>query len=157
MRHWSSSLLRWLLALLLVATMGMARAAAPAPLLLDGDRGEVDAWPAVRVLADPDGTLPLQAVREQLARFAWPDVPHANLGPRRDVVWLHLPAQATGGDGRWVLDIDYPVLNQVDVHLLRGGVVVQQARLGSAQPFAQRPLPSRTHTLALHLPPRPAP
>ncbi|GCL65732.1 diguanylate cyclase [Pseudaquabacterium pictum] len=153
MHHLLHTLLRCLLALTLVAMVGQARADAPAPLLLDSADGEVDAWPAVRLLSDPGGALQLEAVRQQLDRFTPPAGPHANLGPRRDVVWLHLPLQATGGDGRWVLDIAYPVLNQADVYLLRGGEVVQQARLGALLPFAQRPLPSRTHTLGLALAP----
>ena len=44
------------------------------------------------------------------------------LGLRKEAVWLHVPlVVAAGSDGRWVLDIDYAVLNRVDVYLLYRG------------------------------------
>ena len=148
-------LLRCLLALALCCCSGWGGAVAqPAPaLVLDAAQPEVDLWPTLRILSDPGRQLDLAAVRQRLADFRPHGGPHANLGPRRDVVWLHLPLQVAGGDGRWVLDINYPVLNQADVYLLRGDQLVQQARLGARQPYASRPMPGRTHTLALDLPP----
>ncbi len=148
LRAWVAA---WLLLVVLLAWPGAARA--QAPLLLPEGATEVDAWPALRMLPDPDGRLDVQAVLGRLAEFDRPDTPHANLGPRRDAVWVQLPLVAGGGDGRWVLDIDYPPLNRIDVVLLRDGQPVARHLLGSAIGFDQRPMHSRTHAVELQLPP----
>lgn len=44
------------------------------------------------------------------------------------------------------------MLNQADVYLVSQGRVLQQHRLGAVQPFAQRPMPSRSHAVTLQLP-----
>ncbi len=71
-----------------------------------------------------------------------------------DAVWVRVSlAVSPASDGAWVLDINYPVLNRVEVYLATEGLISQQATLGSLQPFSQRPLRSRTHALALNLKP----
>jgi diguanylate cyclase (GGDEF)-like protein len=99
--------------------------------------------------------MTLDDARAQRERFAPPTTAPGTLGHRRDAVWLHLPlAAAAGSDGRWVLDLEYAVLNRVDLHLLDAdGRLVREARLGNLQPFAQRPLPSRSHAIELALQP----
>lgn len=148
-----SALLRSLL-LALVCALCAATAAAQ-PLLLDDARSRIDAWAAVTVLGDPGRQMTLADARAQRARFAPPTTAPGTLGHRRDAVWLHLPIDvAAGSDGRWVLDLQYAVLNRVDLHLLDAdGRLVREARLGNLQPFAERPLPSRSHAIELALQP----
>ena len=142
------------LALLLLLWLGLALGPARAGTLQLQDRlGAVDAWPAVRMLADADGSLTVDAARQRLADFRTPDTPSANLGPRRDVVWLALPVQATDGDGRWVFSIDYPSLNHADLTVLRDGRAVALHRMGNAVAFDQRPMRTRVHAVELDLPP----
>lgn len=143
--------LRLCLAVLLCLA-GAARAALPLQLPHDAPVA-IDAWPAVTVLGDPDGRLDAAGALQRLQAFQPPEGPRANLGPRRDVVWLHLPVQAVGGDGRWVLDIDYPPLNRVDVLLLRQGEPVARYLLGNAIANDQRPMRSRSHAVELQLQP----
>jgi diguanylate cyclase (GGDEF)-like protein len=131
--------------------------AAPAAqaLVLDDARQRIDAWPAVTTLGDAGKQMTLDDARAQRERFAPPTTAPGTLGHRRDAVWLHLPlAVAAGSDGRWVLDLEYAVLNSVDLHLLDAdGRLVREARLGNLQPFAERPLPSRSHAIELALQP----
>ncbi len=142
----------WCWVLLLCLLLPALARATPA-LPLQDSAGQVDAWPAITLLADADGSLDSAAVRRRLDQFQPPTGPHGNLGMRRDVVWLQLPVVAQGGDGRWVLDIDYPSLNRVDVLLLRDGRPVAEHRLGNAMGFDQRPMQSRTHVVELQLAP----
>lgn len=139
-----------LLALLCVAAA--ARAALPLQLPDDAP-ATIDAWPAVTLLADPDGRLDAAGALRRLSDFRPPAGPHANLGPRRDVVWLHLPVQVVGGDGRWVLHIDYPPLNRIDLTVLRDGQQVARHLLGSAVEAGRRPMRSRGHAVELQLAP----
>lgn len=144
--------------LLLLALVGgvVASAAARAgpPLVLDDARGRVDAWPALTQFTEPGAALTLAQARAQAAQFAPPAGARGALGLSRTGVWLRLPLQvAADSDGQWVLDIDYPPLNRVDVHLVDRGGARHLGTLGNLQPHAARPLASRTLALPLALPP----
>jgi diguanylate cyclase len=145
-------LLAWLAAMLVAPAQAAPSMAA---LLLDDAAARVQAWPAVTVLSDSGKALTLDGARTAKERFTRPSTAPATLGLRKDAVWLHIPlAVAPGSDGRWVLDIDYAVLNRVDLHVLDAqGAPVHSARLGNLQRFAERPLPSRSHAVELALAP----
>jgi diguanylate cyclase (GGDEF)-like protein len=143
-----------LLALVLAFWWPSLCAAAQAPLVLADDLQRIDAWPAVTVLPDPGHRMTLFEARAAVARYAPPGQAYATLGLRQEAMWVRVPLRVDArSDGRWLLDIDYAVLNRVDVHVVVDGRVVQQARLGNLQPFSQRPLASRSHAMVLALPP----
>ena len=150
-------LLAWLCVGPVAASPAPAPASMPAPtpastLTLDGSAGRVDAWPSVQVLFDPGHRLALADALARRDDFAKPAVPRANFGPRADTVWLRIPVRATI-DERWLLEIDYPPLNRIEAWVVRAGVVVQQAVMGSDIADADRPIRSRAHVFAVHLPP----
>jgi len=130
-------------------------APAAAQLQLADSQQRVDAWPQVTMLADPGMQMTLADVRAAAGRFEPPRSAYATLGLRRDAVWLRLPLQLDArSDGRWILAIDYAVLNRVDVHLVGAdGTLRQHALLGNLQPHSQRSLPGRAHAVALELAP----
>ncbi len=143
---------RWLAGTLFL--LACAAAVAQPGLRLGAADADVDAWPAVTMLADADSQLGLTEALAQRDRFQPPRGPHANLGPRRDAVWLHVPlAPDAADDGQWLLDIDYASLDRVEVWLLEGGRVKQHALLGDHVVFAERPLAVRPHALKLALAP----
>lgn len=112
----------------------------------------MEAWPAVSVLADPSGTLLVEDILASLSRFEPPPGTSGTLGVRTEPVWLHIPVTvSSSSSGVWVLDIDYPVLQRIEIYLTIDGHVTQQATLGSLQPYTQRPLRSRSHALALNM------
>ncbi|MBV7431246.1 MULTISPECIES: diguanylate cyclase [unclassified Acidovorax] len=146
---------QWVLGcLLLLVHAGEGCQAATDRLLLRDDVPSVNVWPAVTVLADPTR---LQSVQDAMARapdFSAPPGTSGTLGVRSDAMWIRIPLTVSPtSDGIWIADIDYPVLNRVEVYLTTDGHVSQQATLGSLQPFSQRPLRSRTHALALAMQP----
>ncbi|MCS7101991.1 MAG: sensor domain-containing diguanylate cyclase [Burkholderiaceae bacterium] len=107
----------------------------------------------MRVLEDPAAALTLQDVAARRAAFVAPRTPRANFGTRHGAVWLHLPLQlASAGARDWVLQVEYPPLDRIDVYVLRGDVLVQSAQLGRARPRAEQPLPSHAHAVPLRLP-----
>lgn len=143
-------LLRLLFILGLCLGLRVGVAGPSAPLLLDERAGEVQGWVAATLLSDPGHHATLAEVLARRAELEAPDTPAGNLGRRTDTVWLHLPLLSPQG-GRWVLAIDYPALNRVDVHLLDGERLVARHRLGNDQLFSQRPLQARSHAVALDL------
>jgi len=150
--------LRWirtgLLTCALACAVGIGSAA---PLVLDESTSAIQAWPAVSMRVDPGVALTLQQVMSDPQGFVAPKSSNASLGLRREAVWLRIPVELTAqASPDWILDIDYPALNRVEVYVLSQGRVLQQAVLGSQQPFAQRALASRAHALPVKLPPGPS-
>jgi len=149
-------LLPWLAALLLCPWTGLAKAQSGVPwtgVELRNNQAVTAVWPAVRLLHDPAGDTDWHGALARLNDFRSPEGPEGNLGRQSDAVWLALPVRAGDGDGRWMLDIDYPAIVDAEVHLLAGGALVQQAHLGAGQPFSARPLHVRSHAVELDLVP----
>ncbi|SEA43859.1 diguanylate cyclase [Acidovorax soli] len=149
------SILRWALFLLWLCVGTWANAApAPAVLVLREAAATVQAWPAVTVLADATRQHTLADMQAQVSRFEAPAGAGGTLGVRPEAMWLRMELMAEHlSDGRWALDIDYPPLNRIDMFLTLGGQVVQHATLGNLQPYSQRPLRTRSHTVAMNLVP----
>lgn len=128
--------------------------AAAAPLMLDDTTSIHDAWPHVRVLSDPERNIDADDALRRLTEFTPPTSPHAGMGFRNDAVWFHVPVMAANNsDGRWVLEIDYALLNRAEVFIARDGRPVKVATMGSLLPFRDRPLGSRTPAVMLDLQP----
>jgi diguanylate cyclase (GGDEF)-like protein len=144
---------RWLEGFLLLLLFALGPTAGAAPLQLVDRVPHVEAWPAITLLSDPGKQMTLAQARAAVDRFAPPSTARNTLGHRRDAVWLRIPLQVSrDSEGRWLLDIDYAVLNRVDVYVLGpSGLLLQQARLGNLQPAANRPLPTRSHAVDLQL------
>lgn len=144
---------RGFLAWLAVVLLWPALAAAQ-PLVLDEKRPSVDAWAHVRVLADATRQLTVQNVLGRLPEFAEPTGAAGTLGVRQDAMWLRIPLAVPQAPAHpWILSIDYPVLNEVDIYLTSEGMVVQQAMMGNLRPFSERPLRGRTPSMMLDLKP----
>jgi diguanylate cyclase (GGDEF)-like protein len=136
----------WVILLCLSWAVLEARAQA----VLSGQAEALDLWPQVRVLADPARTLSLEQALASREKFAPPRGAYATLGMDKEVVWLRVPVTVSqGGDGAWILDMDYALLDRVDVYAVRDGKVVRHETVGNGQPFASRPLRGRAHSVPL--------
>ena len=135
--------------------LGAWAPAKAAGLTLDDQHREVNVWSAVTVLSDPGKSMTVAEARQRKAEFTVPTTAASTLGHRRDAVWMRVPlAVSAASDGRWVFDVDYAVLNRMDVYVISAeGQVLQQARLGNTQLAADRPMPSRSHAVELQLRP----
>ncbi|MES2890291.1 MAG: diguanylate cyclase [Pseudomonadota bacterium] len=121
-------------------------------LRLDTDVADIDAWPVLQMLADPEARLSIQGVVMQGPQFVRPTTPYANLGVRREVVWLKIPLDVPRGQAsRWILRLDYPPLDQVGVYLLTDGMLMDFQVVGDHKPASERPLPVRPHAVSLNL------
>lgn len=142
---------KWLTLWLLVA---LSLSALSAPLRIDDQRAVIDAWPHVRVLSDPGRNIDAVTALTRLNEFTAPSSPHAGMGFRDDALWFHIPiVLAPSSARRWVLEIDYALLNRIDVFIVREKQIEKLATMGSLQPFRDRPLGSRTPAVMLDLRP----
>ena len=145
----------WRVAALLALWLGCASVQAqPAPLQLQAQQPAAGLWQALQMLPDPEQRYTAQDLLQGGPVFGPMPPTQGTLGVRAEPVWLRLPLElAASAPGRWVLDIDYAPLQRIDLVLASGGRIVQQAALGSHVPFAQRPLPTRSHAVGLDLQP----
>jgi diguanylate cyclase (GGDEF)-like protein len=136
----------------LMAAAPTAKAADSSAAMLRDNIGTVQVWPVVTVLADPTKSLSVNEAVAALGKFKEPTTRYATLGVRTDAIWLRVPLKVdAASDGRWILDINYPPINLLDIYVLAEGKIVQEAQLGSLRSFDARPMQSRTHSLPLAL------
>jgi hypothetical protein len=78
----------------------------------------------------------------------------ANFGFTQSSYWFKLSLNnPTAAQQAWILEARYPMLDRVDVYLVRGGVVVGHRVNGDLLPFAQREFKHRNLGFALDLAP----
>ena len=142
-----------IVALLAFCLAGRSTAAAQAAGTVSiGDaRSDIDPWPAVTMLADPAHTLQIADILNRRAEFRPPDGPHANLGVRRETIWLHVGVEVTQvPDEDWWLTLRYYPIDEVESFVVRDGRVLARKFYGqglafddrdSPLPFAALPLP----------------
>lgn len=124
-----------------------------APLKLDERTAVAQAWPAVSLRFEASQALTAEQVLAEPQAFAPPQSTYATLGVHKQAVWLRIPLERSAqAASQWILDIDYPVLNRVDVHVLVNGRVTHHTVLGNQLPVSERPMASRSHAVALELP-----
>lgn len=144
----------WLL--LLASVLGslllpMSTAKAESIVLRD-DSPLVQVWPSLTELSDPEKKLGIDQVLQAKDQFKSPQKAYGTLGLRKDAVWLHIPVSVTDqSNGLWVLDIDYPVINRIDLYVTSGNKPLQQSTLGNLQAATQRVIKGRAHTFPLKL------
>jgi ribosomal protein S18 len=125
---------RYLLFVIALVLSGTALAGS-APLLLETRGNHVEAWPAVKVMVETDGKLRPDEALAATERYTVPDSAYATLGVHKDVVWLRIPvALPANSDGEWILNIDYAMLNRIDVYVATEGRITQHHVTGNLQP-----------------------
>lgn len=142
----------FLLAWLVLA--GCALASPPTPLSLTARDQVVDAWPATRVLADPDQRLDFGEALTLLDRFEVPAVPYANLGPRQGATWLYIPIETdVESQTAWTFRLQYALLHEVQVRVYdESGQLVHQGNIGATIPFVYREQATRALSTLMQLP-----
>ena len=64
---------------------------------------------------------------------------------RKEAIWLRVPLMSRVASGNEsIVNIDFAVLNEVDIYLTKQGQLIQHAALGNLRPYSERPLRGRT-------------
>jgi signal transduction histidine kinase/DNA-binding response OmpR family regulator/HPt (histidine-containing phosphotransfer) domain-containing protein len=128
--------------------------AATPTLVLDSASTSVDVWPALTVLPDPGGTLQIDDVVASASRFKPPTSARSTLGMGHTVVWLRIPVRlAADAYPRWLLSIDYAVLNQVDIYVGNAHGYKREATVGNLQDASPAGIQGRVPAALLNLTP----
>ncbi len=132
----------------------LGSAFAKQPIALDDAQPLVQVWPSVTILEDAKKSLTISQILERKPAFKAPETGYGTLGMRQDAIWLHIPVSvAAQGDGLWVLDIDYPPINHIDLYVVTDGKVVQHVTMGNLVARDKKPLDSRANSHGLSLQP----
>lgn len=147
-----------MLALIWVSAMTillpLPASATAADIELSDTQEFIQVWPNIKELSDPEKKFSISEVMQASKDFKTPQKSYATLGLRKDAVWLHIPVAVTAAsNGVWVLDIDYPVINRIDLYITSDQQLIQQTTLGNLQPRTQRAIDGRAHAFALRLKP----
>lgn len=135
---------------------GVAQACAP--LELTPGTAPVNLWKHLCLQADATLARTAQDMLASRTDFAAPPTQGGSLGVRQDAVWLHASLRVQTGStpptgNPWVLNIDYPLLHELDVYLAADGQIIEHHALGSLQERSPLALDWRTPALALPLEP----
>lgn len=88
--------------------------------------------------------------------FSWKRVEHnpPNFGYSSSVYWFHMPLlNAAHFGSEWVVEVAYPVLDYVDLYVVRDGDVQSFYKLGDKQPFSNRVFEHRNFRIPVTLAP----
>lgn len=133
--------LRVALACVLLVALGLALRTSPAAAVaLVGDRVAL-AGEHLEYLAEPAGGLSLdQILRGEAPPMRRSEARVPNFGFTGQAYWLRVELQAPPDGADWLLELSYPIIDEIELYQLRHGQLVATARSGDALPFAQRPI-----------------
>jgi two-component system sensor histidine kinase/response regulator len=142
---------------ILLVLLGLA--AVPSRAATDGlqltrDGARIDAWPAVTILRDPGNRLDAAGALARRAEFVRPGTAYATLGMQPGTTWVRIPVSlAPDATNGWILQVDFALLDEVDIHLASSEGLRQVASLGRMQQPAGENLQGRVPAAVLRLQP----
>jgi two-component system sensor histidine kinase/response regulator len=128
--------------------------AAQQPLVLGKEVQQVDVWRFITILRDPERKLDAQAAMAQQARFARPDTASATLGMQPGATWVRIPVSVPrDAPNAWVMQVDFALLDELDVHIAHPDGLKQVATAGRMQAQTGDALKGRVPTVVLRMAP----
>ncbi len=125
----------------------------PAQVANAKSAGHIDLWPQLTILSDPTHQLSLAQAMARGTEFTTPKTPYANLGPRTETVWVRVPVSTPAGSpSAWWLVIDYPSLDEAEVHVVSNSVETRSVMLGDRLTVNERPAQTRPHAVQIDVP-----
>jgi len=123
-------------------------------LFVDRQTISYDLAPHLLYLEDAKEILTIEQVREPGKNLQWQPVPNSsvNFGYSDAVFWFKL--QLLNSESfplRYVIEIAYPVLDQIDIYQITDGEKPLHTSMGDKQPFFQRPIQHRNFILPVTL------
>lgn len=115
------------------------------------DSGEYNLAAGMYYIEDKDHVLEIDDVIHQQS-WLLSNKETGNFGFSTSRYWLKIPLHSQA-QGRWLFELDYPLLDYVDIYWVENNAVVYEAHTGDNRPFLQRPLPFRQFVFSRQLNP----
>ncbi len=124
----------------------------PSPIvLLQNLHAEQPVGLGIAYLEDPDGRLSVHELLKQPQDWAINLDRVFNQSYNDSTWWLRFDVRNQTSLRDWLMEITYPVLDHLDIYVIRGQRLTQHFRLGDKQPFAERPVDHRSFLVPLQL------
>lgn len=121
-------------------------------VVLTSDVRSLNLQASASYFADESGELDLETILTKLDKLAWISIQEGeNLGFDSAVHWFYISFQLdTEGESKdWLINVDYPMLDQLQVYFVSQGQVLQQYHLGDSLEFSMRPISHRSFLFEL--------
>jgi diguanylate cyclase len=110
-------------------------------LSLTSEQKRIQLGPYLDYIEDPSGNLPLDQVREPSSSWQNSEQDVPNFGYSASAYWLRAGfTQAQNQPQSYLLEVAYPVLDQIEVYVFDNGIQVANYSMGDHQPYLQRPV-----------------
>ncbi|WP_159931263.1 hybrid sensor histidine kinase/response regulator [Oceanicoccus sp. KOV_DT_Chl] len=119
----------------------------PPPFIIAEDAPSADLTHAVKWLEDKSRTFTIDKISSAdfITRFQPNNAPLINHGYTDSAIWLYLPINRQGESPDtvaarlWLLQINYPQLDLIDIYARRQDNSISHLQLGDSLPYQQRP------------------
>lgn len=124
------------------------------PILLSGlEDGQLDLGGELHYLEDTDDTLSVERILSQPQDWQPVEAAVPNFGFTQSAFWFHTELENdVGRDLPYLLEIANPILDYVDLYLVRNGEIIDTLHTGDRRPFADRPIDHRNLLLPVSIP-----
>src|SRR5690606_33998976 len=142
----------FLVALVLWLSSLMASVSVAASVETPVDKPKIQVGLGVEFLEDKEGSRTLESVRNDPS---WQTSAQAvfNKDYNASTWWLKFEVKNVTDSNRWLLDISYAVLDELDLFVLQQDGALERFELGDKRPFHQRPIDHRNFVVPLNIPP----
>ena len=141
----------------LLALAALSALAQTPQAVIEAGRSRLDLSPYVSYLADPDGRADAAAMYEESDRGRFQPLPggNATFGFTQGAYWFNATLfNKDNSDERWIMVLQYPLLDYVDVYLRYPDGHVLHVASGDMLPFSARSVRYRHPNFWVQLPPR---
>lgn len=108
----------------------------------------------IQYLEDPTGSLHLQELLLESEPWRQNSGGVFNKGFSDSVWWLKLDIPDSTSSSQHLLEIAYPILDEVGVFIVQDGLLTQSYQTGDTRPFSSRPINSRNFVFPVYPQPR---
>ncbi|TVP55125.1 MAG: GGDEF domain-containing protein [Halomonadaceae bacterium] len=110
-------------------------------LALTPDQGSLQLGPYVEYLEDPEGTLTIDQVQHRSSGWVASQQDILSFGYTASAYWVRFRLTQDGARAlSYLLEIAYPVLDHVHVHVFEEAVQVAEFTMGDQLPYGKRPI-----------------
>jgi two-component system, sensor histidine kinase LadS len=125
----------------LVAALCQASAVLAGTVSLAPDSGRLQLGPHVQYLEDREGSLTIDQVQQPSAIWLDSEQEVLSFGYSPSAYWIRAAFTQVGDRTRpYILEVAYPVLDQLEVHVFEEMTEVAHFRMGDQWPYHQRPV-----------------
>jgi len=139
----------------LLVTTSLFAATAPGPVVISDSNTMHNISSRLEMLRDPSGAMRVSDFLKSDRQYQWfhSDRAIPNFGYQNPVFWFHVQLSNQHSKLKeWLLQIDYPLLDYVDVYVVNDKQIVDSYHVGDKLPHAHRPIDHPSFLFPLPLP-----